>query len=77
VNDVAQTAPSRELSGRQGEKLAPAGHAAQFAPLMVLSSQGLKLMSREQLEKLGKDGRMMGQGLDPPLFAWVSGQLPL
>ncbi len=77
VHDVAQTATSGELGGRQGEKLTPAGHAAQLAPLMVLSSQGLELMSRKQLEKLGEDGRMMGQGLDPPLFAWVSGQLPL
>lgn len=71
-NDLAQTAPSGELARGQGDELAPAGHATQLAAFVVLPNQGLEFISRDKTEKLGEDGRMLGQGLDPPLFAWVS-----
>lgn len=74
-DEVAQARAAGKLADHEGDELVPPAGRAQFPAPMVPASRGLEFMSRQDFEELGQHGRMVGQGLDPPLFSWVSCQL--
>src|SRR5690606_3043454 len=63
--NIPQALPPGKLSHQQTNKLAPATDLAQPLPYMVLIGQLLELMSREDLQYLGKNRVSMRQGLIP------------
>jgi hypothetical protein len=73
-DEVSEADAPRELGDHQSQELVPAADGAQFAATMMALSGCLEFMSRKEFEKLGEDGRMMSQGLVPPLFSvvWVA-----
>ena len=65
---ISQALSSGQLGHEQGNKLIPAADLAQFLTAMVMIGQGLKFMSRDQLEELRENCAMMRQGLNPPVI---------
>jgi hypothetical protein len=70
-HEVSETGSPGELTDHESEELVPSPNRAELPALVVPQGGGFKFMSREDSQDLGEHGRMVGQGLVPPLLSMV------
>ncbi len=65
-HQIPQAGPTGQMRHGQGKELIPPTHRTQIPAPMVPNGGCLEFMSRKYFEELGKNGRIMSQGLVPP-----------